>query len=87
MVLDVRCSEHGGTPSVGAAVAGPCSLVNPPMSPFYFFFSFSLGVCLVLPQHGVVMCLYVKFVSVVALFIKRGEIMFREQQVESCRVQ
>ena len=80
--------RFGGTSSEGAAVVGHRSLVNPSMSPFSFFFSFSLGVCLLLPQHSVVLCLYAKVVSVIALFIKRGESLFRlvEVGLASCVV-
>ena len=56
-------------------------IVDPPMSPFYFFFLFSLGVCvcLVLPQL-VWCCVCIDAcMLVVTLFLKRSESLFKER--------
>ena len=56
---------------------GHLSVVDPPMSPFYFFFS-SFWVCVLLLQL-VWCCVCIDgCMLVVALFIKRGENLFRE---------
>ena len=72
----VRCYERGGTSSEGGAVAGHHSLFDPPMSSFYFFFSF-LWVCVLLPQHVWRCVCSDGCMVVVALFIKLGESLFR----------
>ena len=64
--------------SEGAAVAGRRSLVDPLMSPLIFAFLFFGFVWVLLPQLLWCYVCIVYCMVVVALFIKRGESLFRD---------
>ena len=68
----------GGASSEGAAVTGHRSLVDPLMSPFVFAFLFFGFVWVLLPQLLWCCVCIICCMVVVALFIKRGESLFRD---------
>ena len=67
----VRRWKRGGTFSEGAAVTGHRSLVDPPMSPFVFFFLFLRVLCAVAPA-GVVLRLYPRMYGGCCFIYKAG---------------